>query len=250
MAALSSPLARSARLLLGLAALAAPAAAETVVNVTGRTLHVVDLDPRAPADVADIELGRTPPPGGSRQFTKQEISDLVRAAGGDPSHLSLPRTLRVTTTAERWAPVELAARADSAVRAQLPPGVTLKKISAPQGVVVPPGTIVASVRLSMAKRVGRQELTTIAELHADDEIVARAPIRVVLEVSEEALAPAIRKGDRLTLVVDQGNARVGANAIALADANTGDAIFFKVTSTGKVLKARVASRDIGVVVDL
>jgi hypothetical protein len=241
------------RAVLGLAALvavAAPASAETTVNVTGRTLHVADLDPRAPSDVADIELGRAPPPGGSRQFTRREVLDLVRAAGGDPTHLSLPSSLRVTTASERWAPVEIAARADGAVHAQLTPGVTLVKLGAAQGVVVPPGTTVASVRLSIAKRIGRQELTVMAELRADDEVVARTPLKVILEVSEEALAPAIHKGDRLTLVVDQGNARVGANAIALADANTGDSILFKVTSTGKVLKARVASRDIGVVVDL
>jgi len=41
-----------------------------------------------------------------------------------------------------------------------------------------------------------------------------------------------------------------ATAVALADADQGDAIWFKVTSTGKTLKAKVASRELGVVVDL
>jgi hypothetical protein len=237
-------------LLLALSAVAAPAGAESVVNVSGRTLRVGDLDPGAPAELADIELGRTPPPGSSRLLTKKEVFDRVREAGADPQGLSIPASMRVASAAERWSPVELAARAEGALRSALPLGVTLVKLGAAQGVTVPPGTIVASARPAIQKRVGRQEVTLSAELRSDGVVVARAPLRVVLDVSEEALAPAIRKGDRLTLVVAQGNARIGANAVALADANTGDSVFFKVTSTGKVLKGRVASRDVAMVVDL
>jgi flagella basal body P-ring formation protein FlgA len=43
--------------------------------------------------------------------------------------------------------------------------------------------------------------------------------------------------------VEHGNARVGASASALADTNAGEVAWFKVTSTGKVVKARVESRD-------
>jgi flagella basal body P-ring formation protein FlgA len=232
------------------AGLTATASAETVVTVSGRNVRVADLDPGAPAELADIELGRAPPPGGSRIVTKKEVTDLVRAAGADPSRLSLPRTLRVAAAADRWRAADIAVRAEGAVRAALPPGVTIVKLAATQGVVVPPGTTVKSARPVIAKHVGRQELTLMAELECETEIVARAPLKLTVDVSEEALAPAVRKGDRLTLVVEQGNARIGANAVALADANTGDSIWFKVTSTGKVLKARVTSRDIGVVVDL
>jgi len=106
-----------------------------------------------------------------------------------------------------------------------------------------------SARPVIPKRVGRHELTLMAELRAEEETVARSPLRLIIEVSEEALAPAVRKGDRMTLVVEQGNARIGASAIAMSDANLGDAVFFKVSSTGKVLKARVSTRDISVVVE-
>lgn len=230
--------------------MAAPhAGAETVVNVTTRNVRVSDFDPGAPPELASIDLGRAPPPGSSRLFTRREISDRVREAGADPKRLSMPASVRIASSAERWNPEELAARAESAVRAALPPGVTLVKLGALQGVVVPPGTLVTSARPVIPKRVGRHELTLMAELRADDETVARSPLRLIIEVSEEALAPAVRKGDRMTLVVEQGNTRIGANAIAMADANLGDAVFFKVTSTGKVLKARVSSRDIGVVVE-
>ena len=241
---------RLSLVLFAFSTLAAPAFAESVMNVTGRTLRVGDLDPGAPAELADIDLGRAPPPGSSRLLTKKEVFDRVRESGADPKRLSLPASFRVASAAERWKPAELAVRAEGAVRSALPPGVALVKLSATQGVTVPPGTVVANARPVIQKRAGRQDITISAELRADDEIVARASIRVVLDVSEEALAPAIRKGDRMTLVVAQGNARIGANAVALADANHGDTVLFKVTSTGKVLKGRVASRDIAVVVDL
>jgi hypothetical protein len=230
--------------------LAAPrAGAETVVNVTSRNVHVSDFDPAAPPELAGIDLGRAPPPGSSRLFTRREISDRVREAGADPKRLSLPPSVRIASTAERWNAEDLAARAEGAVRATLPPGVTLVKLGALQGVVVPPGTLVASARPVIPKRVGRHELTLMAELRADDVTVARSPLKLIVDVSEEALAPAVRKGDRMTLVVEQGNTRIGANAIAMSDANLGDAVFFKVSSTGKVLKARVSSRDIGIVVE-
>jgi len=232
-----------------LAAAAPHAGAETIVNITSRNVHVSDFDPGAPLELASIELGRAPPPGSSRLFTRQEISERVREAGADPKRLSLPPSVRIASTAERWKAEELAARAEGAVRAALPPGVTLVKLGALQGVVVPPGTLVMSARPVIPKRVGRHELTLMAELRAEEETVARSPLRLIIEVSEEALAPAVRKGDRMTLVVEQGNARIGASAIAMSDANLGDAVFFKVSSTGKVLKARVSTRDISVVVE-
>jgi hypothetical protein len=231
-------------------ALAGPAGAETKVSVDGPSITLADIDPGAPAALGAIDLGRAPPPGNSRVLTRREIRQRVRDAGADPSGLSVPASVRVESPAERWNPAEVAVRADAVVRAALPFGVSLVKIGALQGVVVPPRTNVASAKPVVPHGVGRHEVTVVAELRRDDEVVARAPLSLVVEVSEEAFAPILKKGDRLTLVVDQGNARIGATGIALADANLGDSIWFKVTSTGKTLKARVASRELGLVVEL
>jgi hypothetical protein len=234
--------------LAALLAAAPPAGAETVVNIVTRTVHVSDLDPGAPADIAGIELGRAPPPGSSHLFQRREILEQVRLAGADPKGLSMAASVRVVSSAERWNPAELAARAEGSVRANLPPGVTFVKLAALQGVVVPPGTLVVSARPVIPKRLGRHELTLMVELRADDETVARSPLKLIVAVSEEALAPALRKGDRITLIVDQGNARIGASAMTMSDANVGDTVYCKVTSTGKVLRARVTSRELGTVV--
>jgi hypothetical protein len=230
--------------------LTGPAAAETKINVTGASIRVSDVDPGAAPEIADVELGRAPPPGGFRVLSQKEIRQRLREAGVDTARVTVPLSVRIESPAERWRPEEVAVRADAAVRAALPPGVTLVKLTSRQAVLVPPGTTVASVTPVIPRRVGRHELTLVAELRHDEEIVARAPLSLVVEVSAEAFAPVVRKGDRLTLVVEHGNAKVGATAVAMADADRGDAIWFKVTSTGKMLKAKVASRDVGVVVEL
>lgn len=247
-------MASSPRFQLGLAlavllAFAPAARAETRITLTGATIHLSDIDPGAPAALSSIELGRAPPPGSSRVLTRREIRQRVREAGADPLRVSVPVAVRVESAAERWTAAELAVRADDAVRAALPEGVSLVKIEARQGVLVPPGTGVAEVRPSIPHGVGRHAVTVVAELRQSDEVVARAPLSLVVDVGPDAFAPLLRKGDRVTLVVEQGNARIGATAVALADGSLGDSIFFRVTSTGKVLKGRVTSRDVCRVVD-
>jgi hypothetical protein len=231
-------------------AFAGTAGAQTKISVAGAAIRVSDIDPGAAPELADIELGRAPPPGSSRLLSRKEVRLRLREAGVDPARVSVPESMRVESPSERWKPEEVAVRADAAVRAALPPGVALVKLSAKQGVVVPPGTTVASASPVIPRRVGRHELTLVAELRRDEEVVARAPLSLVVEVSAEAFAPVVHKGDRVTLVVQHGNAKVGATAVALADADQGDAIWFKVTSTGKTLKAKVASSELGVVVEL
>ena len=230
--------------------LAATASAENRVSIAGPTVRVSDIDPAAPAEVADIELGRSPPPGSSRIFTRSEIRQRMREAGADFTHVNVPVSIRVEAPAEHWRPEEVAARADGAVRAALPPGVSLIKLDAQRSIVVPPGSSVTSVKPVIPHAVGRHDVTVVAEVRRNQEIVARAPLSLVVDVGEDAFAPVLRKGDRLTLIIEQGNARIGASAVTLADANVGDAIFCRVTSTGKVLKAKVQSRDVGRVVEL
>jgi hypothetical protein len=230
--------------------LSGAASAEDRVSIEGPTVRVSDIDPAAPAEVADIELGRAPPPGSTRVFTRSEIRQRVREAGGDPARMNVPASVRVESPAERWKPEEVAVRADAAVRAALPPGVSLVKLDAHHTIVVPPGSNVASARPVIPHVVGRHDVTVVAEVRRRDEVVARAPLSLVVDVGEDAFAPVLRKGDRITVVIEQGNARIGASAVTLADANPGDAVFCRVTSTGKIVKAKVESRDVGKVMDL
>jgi hypothetical protein len=233
-----------------LATLSAAAGADNRVSIEGPIVRVSDIDPGAPPELADIELGRAPAPGASRVFVAKEIRQRVREAGADPARMNVPASVRVESPAERWKPEEVAVRADPVVRAALPQGVSLLKLDAHNTIVVPPGSTVAHVHPVIPHAVGQHEVTVVAEVRRRDEIVGRAQLSLVVDVGDDAFAPILRKGDRITLVIDQGNARIGAGAVTLADANAGDAILCKVSSTGKVLKAKIQSRDVGVVVDL
>jgi hypothetical protein len=243
---------RSSALLSLIAALtlATAASAESRVSIEGPTVRVSDIDPEAPAELADIDLGRAPPPGSSRVLTGSEIKRRVRDAGEDPARMNVPASVRVETPAEHWKPEEVAVRSDAAVRASLPLGVSLVKLDAQHSIVVPPGSSVTSVKPVIPHVVGRHDVTVVAEVRRNQEIVARAPLTLVVDVGEDAFAPILHKGDRITLIIEQGNTRIGAAAVTLADANPGDAIFCRVSSTGKVLKAKVQSRDVGKVVEL
>jgi flagella basal body P-ring formation protein FlgA len=102
---------------------------------------------------------------------------------------------------------------------------------------------VHGVSLRVPRRAGTHQLGAMAELVRDGEIVGRVPLSVSVTVSEAALEPTVRRGGLVTVYVEHGNARVGASASALADTDAGEVAWFKVASTGKVIKARVESRD-------
>ena len=77
---------------------------------------------------------------------------------------------------------------------------------------------------------------------------ARVPVTLVLELSHEAAAPTLAKGARVDLVIARGATRISASGVALDDAELGEVKSFRVSSTGKVLRARLDSPTLAVVV--
>jgi hypothetical protein len=228
---------------------AAPAlAAEPRVRVEGPSVRLADVVANVPAELAELELCKAPPAGASRVLTRGDVLAKLRAAGADTARIAIPASVRVETLAERWTPVEVTERASSHVKAALQPGVELLKLKAAQGAVVPVGTSVKGVSLRVPRRAGTHQLSAMAELVRDGDVVARLPLSVSLSVSELALEPTVRRGALVSVYVENGNARVGASAAALADTDAGEIAWFKVTSTGKVVKARVESRELAKVV--
>ncbi|MFO0565965.1 MAG: flagella basal body P-ring formation protein FlgA [Polyangiaceae bacterium] len=219
------------------AALAAPA---TVVD--GARVRLVDILPSVARDVADTDLGPAPPPGGTRLFSKDELVRLVEDAGVDPKGIPLPANARVVRSALRLAPSELEAQAKARLAPDLPAGVRLVGMKSRRGVVVGKAASLSAVKLpKLPRRVGQVTLTATAEFSDDGAVVARVPLSVVLELAERATEPLIARGARVELVIEQGSTRVSASALAMADANRGDTVTFKVESTRKVLRARVES---------
>jgi hypothetical protein len=217
--------------------------AESRVRVEGPSVRLADIVPNVPAELAELEVCKAPPAGGSRVLTRSDVLERLRASGADPSRLAVPATVRVETEAERWTPVDVSARATEHVNAALKRGVELLKVRATQGAVVPLGTTVQGVSLRIPKRAGTHQLSGMVELVHDGEIVGRVPLAVSITVSEAALEPTVRRGALVSVYVEHGNARVGASASALADTDAGEVAWFKVSSTGKVIKARVEAPD-------
>jgi len=223
---------------------AAPALrAEPRVRVEGPTVRLADVVTNVPAELADLELCKAPPAGASRVLTSGDVLDKLRAAGADTTRIVVPAAVRVETLAERWTAADVTERAYAHVKAALQPGVELLKLKAANGAVVPVGTSVKGVSLRVPRRAGTHQLSAMAELVRDGDVVARLPLSVSVTVSELALEPTVRRGALVSVYVENGNARVGASASALADTDAGEVAWFKVTSTGKVVKARVESRD-------
>jgi hypothetical protein len=226
-----------------LAGISAPTQAETAVRVIGPHVLLGDVVPGAPAELSEIELCKAPPPGASRLLTRREVKERLRTLGASAAGVSLPSVVRVETRAERWSAAEISQRSTSIIQASLPPGVELRKVRAAQGAVVPVGTSVRDAKPHVPRRAGTHEVSAMAELEQSGEVVARIPLSLTLDVTRAALEPAIPRGASITVFVQRGNARVGATASALSDAELGDSAWFKVFRTGKVVKALVESKE-------
>jgi hypothetical protein len=232
-----------------LLAFSGAAMAEPVRRISGAVVLVADVVPNAPAELADLELCPAPPAGSSRLLTRDEIKRRLVDLGADPARLTLPGVVRIEAEAERWSAKDLTEKATTSLHATLPPAVTLESLKATRNLVVPLGARVSSVRVTVPRREGRHELTGTAEITLGDKIVARAPVRVAVNVAEGAFAPAITRGSRVMLIIEQGATRVGASAMAMSDVDLGGEAMFKVTTTGRVLKARVQTRETALVIE-
>ena len=103
-------------------------------------------------------------------------------------------------------------------------------------------------------------MTTPAPARADNTTTSAAPRRLglamlviataqlMLVLDEQAAAPLMAKGARVDLVIARGPTRISASGVALDQAEQGETISFRVSSTGKVLRARVDSVTLALVV--
>ena len=233
-----------------LSSLLAPSAAraEPQRTVDGPVLRLgAILD--APAGLEGFELGPSPAPGRSRLVQRDELARRLNEAGIDAKTVKLPSVIRVTRSARHLSASELALAARPALSSRLPTGARLISLSASKGATVAKNVEVVSVRVpKLPRRIGQHTLTITAELGELGAVTSRVPLRAVIALDERATKPLVQRGARLDLVIEHGRIRVGASAIALADADAGEVVTFKVEATKKIVRARVARADRAVVV--
>ncbi len=238
-----------APLLLAFLLAAGSADAQQARIVRGAQIQLSDLVPSLPAGVADVELGRAPPPGSTRLLSRSEILMAADRTGVDLRSLRLPAQVRVESAAKRWGSEELVSAALPALSASLPSGVTIKRAKTSSKAVTSPGATVTGVRMpKLPRRQGELLTTATLELSNDGEVVARIPLSLTLDISSAAARPAISKGARVQLMIESGPARVSATAVALADGEVGETLQFRVTATQRVLYGKLETTTLARVV--
>jgi hypothetical protein len=227
-----------------------PASAEGERTVEGARVHLRDVSDGFEGEIAELDLGAAPPPGNTRTLPRAEVEAQIRAAGGDSAKLRMPRSLLIRSASRRWSAQEIEDMFEPPLTAALPRGVTLRQVKYSHSLVTSPKITVGDARIpKLPKHAGELTVTATVDLRQEDAVVARIPVTVVVDIGLEATRPMMEKGARVTVVIDHGGARVSAVALSMSNADLGEVILFRVTSTQRVLRGRVASSDTADVVE-
>jgi hypothetical protein len=220
------------------------AVGEDVRTVDHARMRLGDLVPTVPPAMADIDIGPSPPPGGSRLIGREEIINAIRRSGSFANTTRLPASVRAVGASRRIPSAELTALATLEIPKHLRQGVELKKVEDTADVVVPPRAQIRSASVSFIPyQKGEARASAVLDITSDDVTVASVPVTVVVEVSALGAQPDVRRGGHVNLVIERPSMRISAPGTAAADANVGDSITFHVSATGRTVRARVASRE-------
>jgi hypothetical protein len=220
------------------------AAATRQVLVTSTRIHLRDLMPDAETAAADVDLGPSPAAGGSRVVTRADIVAALDAkqVSAPPA---LPDAVRVLRSAKHLTTTEMNAIVRTAVDAKmLGRGVSLTAVRTDRPVDIADGWTRVDVDVPRApKKAGPFATMAIASFFVGDEVIARFPVRIELAVSAEGATYDAPRGASLTLIVRRTLVEVRAPAFAAADADVGDAFPVQLRPSGRVVRARLVSKD-------
>lgn len=233
---------------IALATAAAPAlgAAPSVpeIAVARGRVTIADVLPGAAKEIAFVDLGPAPAPGGSRVITRDDLRRALAAAGAREPR-ALPAAVRVVRRMVKIGAAEMDRLARGALSgSSLPRGATLSAVRAPRSAEVAAGW--DAVRASLPRPPHRMgPFTAVAMIHftAGTEELAAVPVPVDLTLSAEAMAYDLPRGSTLTLVVKRDLVVVEVAAIAGADADVGAILPVTIRPTKRVVRARLVSRE-------
>src|SRR4030095_13944317 len=114
-------------------------------------------------ELADVDLGPSPPPGSSRLFARSDVVALLRSQGITRA-FAMPSTVRVQSASRRFSSTELAELVGPRVRSSLPPGATIKDLRVSRAVLASPRIEVGDVRIPrLVRRTGELTITANAD---------------------------------------------------------------------------------------
>ncbi|MCC6216247.1 MAG: flagella basal body P-ring formation protein FlgA [Polyangiaceae bacterium] len=245
---------RLARAALFVSLFAAPSAsgagAPAEVVVDSARLELGAILPGVEPELAAIDLGPAPGAGQARVVTRGEVATKVREQAPEARVPEVPARTRVVGASRRVARDELARWIAAAAGPALPRGVSLEAVEVERSVVVSPrATVDALPRIRIVKREGAARVSVVAALVRDGAVVARIPASLRVRVSEEATRPLVPQGTSVRVEVAKGGLRVSAAGVALVDLDDGEVGTFRVSRTGRVVRARLTSADTALVVE-
>jgi flagella basal body P-ring formation protein FlgA len=154
----------------------------TVDGATVRLADIAVLEGDA-AELADVEIGPAPDPGGSRRFEGVAILRTLRTAGLDTAgtRYEIPATVRVARTYQDVGAEELRAAIEPAVTATLAAGEQLRAVDVGGSVRIPQGTY--EVRVAAPAAGGGMRRRVDASVVQDGAVVATTTARVEIAAS-------------------------------------------------------------------
>ncbi|MSP25999.1 MAG: hypothetical protein EXR75_12730 [Myxococcales bacterium] len=200
--------------------------------------------PELAETVGDVDLGPAPMPGGSRVMTREEILAALETAQiqGD---FEIPAALRLVRAMTLLASAKLAELTREAVLDNRDTrGLTLKSVKAPARMKVATGWTRVTAKLARPPRKSGEWTTTVMlSFEGEEQLLARIAVPVVFDVSEELAQPDVKQGGPLTLIVKAGLIEIRAKGVAGANADVGDTLPVTLRPSGRVVRARLVSKD-------
>lgn len=233
---------RRAFLLLSVLSVGQTAEASEAILLDSDRILVGDILRDVPPDVAAIDLGEAPPPGGSRMLLREDITRQLRKNSVDVASLDIPPSVRVQSARVVVMPLQFAERARFPVEKALKRGVQLRHIEVRSPVKMSPSATLDRVVIApLPRRPGAHRTTAMLDIVRNGKVEQRVAVTLELLITPEGAQPEMRRGTRVNLVVSLNNATVSTEAIALAEGNIGDTIPFRVERTKKTLRGRIDS---------
>lgn len=223
--------------------------AETSRVIDRGRILVSDVVPSAPAEVGTIDLGPSPPPGGSRLVTGNDLRSGLQRAKLAPDLVVLEEPVRVVTAHRTLDPAELKILVSPAIAAALPRGFTVAEVAPSTTITTRPRAAVGRVSFpSLPRRAGQIRTTAVVELVDGDVVLSRVPVPVVLEVGEDVASPDVSRGTMIRVAITSGAVVVTTQGQLTDHANVGDVVQVVVTSTRRVVRAKLVSARLAEVI--
>lgn len=211
------------------------------IDVIGPRITLGQIMAQLSGEVAELDLGPAPRPNGSRLIQGKEIEKALDEAGFIDVK-RIPAAIRVRRKMETLN----AKKVEELVEKNLliKKGVTLQKLRARASTRVPAGyeTVTATVP-KVPRRAGSWSTSVSLNFYVGTERIARISVPATFDVSAEAAKPDVKKGSPVLLLVRAGQIEVRIKATAGAPADVGDKLPVTLRPSGRVVQARLVTKD-------